>query len=60
MDFLTVTLFALVGAAAQFVDGLLGMGFGITSASLLTVLGNGAVAALSVALSIAMVAEYDS
>ena len=45
MDFLTVTLFALVGAAAQFVDGLLGMGFGITSASLLTVLGNGAVAA---------------
>ena len=45
MDFLTVTLFALVGAAAQFVDGLLGMGFGITSASLLTVLGYGAVAA---------------
>ncbi len=45
MDFLTVTLFAVVGAAAQFVDGLLGMGFGITSASLLTVLGYGAVAA---------------
>ncbi len=45
MDFLTVTLFAFVGAAAQFVDGLLGMGFGITSASLLTVLGYGAVAA---------------
>ena len=45
MDFLTVTLFALVGAAAQFVDGLLGMGFGITSASLLTVLGYSAVAA---------------
>ena len=45
MDFLTVTLFALVGASAQFVDGLLGMGFGITSASLLTVLGYGAVAA---------------
>ena len=45
MDFLTVTLFALVGAAAQFVDGLLGMGFGITSASLLTVLRYSAVAA---------------
>ncbi len=45
MDFLTVTLFAFVGAAAQFVDGLLGMGFGITSASLLTVLGYSAVAA---------------
>ncbi len=45
MDFLTVTLFAFVGAAAQFVDGLLGMGFGITSASLLTILGYGAVAA---------------
>ena len=45
MDFLTVTLFALVGASAQFVDGLLGMGFGITSASLLTVLGYSAVAA---------------
>ena len=45
MDFLTVTLFALVGAAAQFVDGILGMGFGITSASLLTVLGYSAVAA---------------
>ncbi len=45
MDFLTVTLFAVVGAAAQFVDGLLGMGFGITSASLLTVLGYSAVAA---------------
>ncbi len=45
MDFLTVTLFAVVGAAAQFVDGLLGMGFGITSASLLTILGYSAVAA---------------
>ncbi len=45
MDFLTVALFAIVGAAAQFVDGLLGMGFGITSASLLTILGYGAVAA---------------
>ncbi len=45
MDFLTVTLFAFVGAAAQFVDGLLGMGFGITSASLLTILGYSAVAA---------------
>jgi len=45
MDFLTVALFGLVGAAAQFVDGLLGMGFGITSASLLTILGYSAVAA---------------
>jgi len=45
MDFLTVALFGFVGAAAQFVDGLLGMGFGITSASLLTILGYSAVAA---------------
>jgi hypothetical protein len=45
MDFLTVVLFGFVGAAAQFVDGLLGMGFGITSASLLTILGYSAVAA---------------
>jgi len=35
----------VVGAAAQFVDGLLGMGFGITSATLLTLLGYSAVAA---------------
>jgi uncharacterized membrane protein YfcA len=45
MDFLTVTLFALVGGVAQFVDGTLGMGFGVTSATLLTLLGYGAVAA---------------
>jgi hypothetical protein len=45
MDFLTVAVFALVGAAAQFVDGTLGMGFGVTSATLLTVLGYSAVAA---------------
>ncbi len=40
-----MVLFGFVGAAAQFVDGLLGMGFGITSASLLTILGYSAVAA---------------
>lgn len=45
MDFLTVVVFGVVGAAAQFVDGTLGMGFGITSATLLTVLGYSAVAA---------------
>lgn len=45
MDFLTVLIFGMVGAAAQFVDGTLGMGFGITSATLLTVLGYSAVAA---------------
>lgn len=45
MDFLTVAVFALVGGAAQFVDGTLGMGFGVTSATLLTVLGYSAVAA---------------
>lgn len=45
MDFLTVLVFGVVGAAAQFVDGTLGMGFGITSATLLTVLGYSAVAA---------------
>ena len=45
MDLVTVFMFGLVGAAAQFVDGLLGMGFGITSATLLTVLGYSAVAA---------------
>lgn len=44
-DILTVVIFGVVGAAAQFVDGTLGMGFGITSATLLTVLGYSAVAA---------------
>jgi uncharacterized protein len=34
-------LFALVGIAAQFVDGSLGMGFGVTSTSLLLSLGVG-------------------
>ncbi len=38
-------VFMLVGGVAQFVDGLLGMGFGITSATLLTLLGYSAVAA---------------
>jgi uncharacterized protein len=42
---LTVLVFALVGAAAQMVDGTLGMGFGVTSATLLTLLGYSAVAA---------------
>lgn len=42
---LVVAVFALVGAAAQFVDGSLGMGFGITSATLLSLLGYSAVAA---------------
>ncbi len=45
LDFLTVLVFGVVGAIAQFVDGTLGMGFGITSATLLTVLGYSAVAA---------------
>lgn len=45
MDIVTVLVFGLVGAGAQFVDGLLGMGFGITSATLLSVLGYSAVAA---------------
>jgi hypothetical protein len=43
--FLTALVFALVGAAAQMVDGTLGMGFGVTSATLLTLLGYSAVAA---------------
>ena len=43
--FFTVLVFALVGAAAQMVDGTLGMGFGVTSATLLTLLGYSAVAA---------------
>ncbi len=42
---LTVLVFALVGSAAQMVDGTLGMGFGVTSATLLTLLGYSAVAA---------------
>lgn len=42
---MTVLVFALVGAAAQMVDGTLGMGFGVTSATLLTLLGYSAVAA---------------
>jgi hypothetical protein len=37
--------FALAGAAAQMVDGTLGMGFGVTSATLLTLLGYSAVVA---------------
>ena len=40
-----IVVFALVGGLAQFVDGSLGMGFGITSATLLTLLGYSAVAA---------------
>jgi len=43
--FATAAVFALVGAAAQMVDGTLGMGFGVTSATLLTLLGYSAVAA---------------
>ncbi len=41
----TALVFGFVGAAAQMVDGTLGMGFGVTSATLLTVLGYSAVAA---------------
>ncbi|MGB7981662.1 MAG: sulfite exporter TauE/SafE family protein [Candidatus Nanopelagicales bacterium] len=41
----TVLIFAFVGAVAQMVDGTLGMGFGVTSATLLTLLGYSAVAA---------------
>jgi uncharacterized membrane protein YfcA len=40
-----IIIFAIVGGAAQFVDGSLGMGFGVTSATLLTLLGYSAVAA---------------
>lgn len=40
-----IVIFALVGGIAQFVDGSLGMGFGVTSATLLTLLGYSAVAA---------------
>lgn len=38
-------IFMFVGACAQFVDGTLGMGFGITSATLLSLMGYSAVAA---------------
>ena len=41
----TILVFAVVGGAAQLVDGTLGMGFGVTSATLLTLLGYSAVAA---------------
>ena len=41
----TALVFGFVGAAAQMVDGTLGMGFGVTSATLLTLLGYSAVAA---------------
>lgn len=40
-----IIVFAIVGGLAQFVDGSLGMGFGVTSATLLTLLGYSAVAA---------------
>lgn len=40
-----IIVFAIVGGMAQFVDGSLGMGFGVTSATLLTLLGYSAVAA---------------
>ncbi len=40
-----IFVFAIVGGLAQFVDGSLGMGFGVTSATLLTLLGYSAVAA---------------
>ena len=45
MEPISILIFAIVGAAAQFVDGLLGMGFGVISASLLTVIGYSAVTA---------------
>ena len=38
-------LFALVGSAAQLIDGSLGMGFGLTSSTLLVTLGASAVVA---------------
>jgi uncharacterized membrane protein YfcA len=40
-----ILVFALVGAVAQFIDGSLGLGFGVTSATMLTLLGYSAVAA---------------
>ncbi len=45
MEPISTLIFAIVGGAAQFVDGLLGMGFGVISASLLTVIGYSAVTA---------------
>lgn len=45
MEPISTLIFSFVGAAAQFVDGLLGMGFGVISASLLTVIGYSAVTA---------------
>jgi uncharacterized membrane protein YfcA len=45
MEPISTLIFAIVGGAAQFVDGLLGMGFGVISASLLTVIGFSAVTA---------------
>jgi uncharacterized membrane protein YfcA len=45
MEPISILIFAIVGAAAQFVDGLLGMGFGVVSASMLTVIGFSAVTA---------------
>ncbi len=42
---MVVLVFAFVGAMAQMVDGTLGMGFGVTSATLLSLLGYSAVAA---------------
>lgn len=45
MEPISTLIFSFVGAVAQFVDGLLGMGFGVISASLLTVIGYSAVTA---------------
>lgn len=45
MESISTLIFSFVGAVAQFVDGLLGMGFGVISASLLTVIGYSAVTA---------------
>lgn len=45
MEPISMAIFAIVGAVAQFIDGLLGMGFGVISASLLTVIGYSAVTA---------------
>jgi len=41
----TILVFALVGSVAQFIDGSIGMGFGLTSSTLLLSLGVGAAAA---------------
>ena len=42
---MTILVFALVGPVAQFIDGSIGMGFGLTSSTLLLSLGVGAAAA---------------